>query len=121
VREAFTFAGTLDPGILVYRADYPDCVPKHYENVPPASALKWRPSIHLARDQSRIDLEVTAVRVERLQSISRGDAMAEGCPFPNMAQGDDPRQWYRGLWESISGAGSWAENPWVWVVEFQRI
>jgi hypothetical protein len=66
-------------------------------------------------------LEVTAVRVERLQDISRGDAMAEGCPFPNMTQGDDPRRWYAGLWEQINGAGSWTLNPWVWVVSFRRL
>lgn len=81
----------------------------------------WRPSIHMHRWASRILLEVTAVRVERLWSISRGDAMAEGCPFPNMAKGDDPRKWYYDLWEQINGHGSWAVNPWVWVVEFRRI
>ena len=80
-----------------------------------------RPSIHMPRWVSRISLEVTGVRVERLQDISRGDAMAEGCPFPNMAQGDDPRQWYSHLWEQINGPGSWDANPWVWVVEFKRV
>ena len=66
-------------------------------------------------------LEIDAVRVERLQSISRGDAMAEGCPFPNMAKGDDPRAWFRDLWCDINGAGAWEANPWVWVVEFRRL
>lgn len=69
---------------------------------------------------SRITLEVVAVRVERLQDISRGDCMAEGCPFPNMAGQTDPVAWYQELWESINGAGSWAANPWVWVVEFRN-
>lgn len=81
----------------------------------------WRPSIHLPRWASRILLEITRVRVERLHEISRGDAMAEGCPFPNMADGDDPRQWYAGLWEQINGPGSWIANAWVWVVEFKRV
>ena len=81
----------------------------------------WKPSIHMPRDASRITLEVTGVRVERLQDISRGDAMAEGCPFPNMARGDDPRKWYADLWSSINGPGSWELNPWVWVVEFKRM
>jgi len=81
----------------------------------------WRPSIHMPRWACRLVLEVTAVRVERLQDISRGDAMAEGCPFPNMTQGDDPRRWYAGLWEQINGAGSWTLNPWVWVVSFRRL
>ncbi len=82
---------------------------------------RWRPSIYMPRWASRLLLEVTEVRVERLQDISRGDAMAEGCPFPNMAKGDDPRQWYAELWEQINGPGSWDENPWVWVLSFQRI
>lgn len=79
-----------------------------------------RPSIHMPRWASRITLEVVGVRVERLLDISRGDAMDEGCPFPNMAAGDDPRQWYADLWQQINGPGSWALNPWVWVVEFRR-
>ena len=83
--------------------------------------FKRRPSIHMPRWASRILLEVVSVRVERLQDISRGDAMAEGCPFPNMAQGDDPRQWYAELWEQINGPGEWTANPWVWVVEFRRL
>ena len=81
----------------------------------------WRPSIHMPRWASRITLEVTGVRVEKLQEISRGDAMAEGCPFPNMAKGDDPRHWYTALWEQINGHGSWEANPWVWVIEFRRL
>jgi len=85
------------------------------------SSVRQRPGIHMPRWASRITLEVTGVRVERLQAISRGDAMAEGCPFPNMAQGPDPRQWYADLWNSIHGAGSWAENPWVWVMKFRRL
>ena len=83
--------------------------------------IKLRPSIFMPRAMSRITLEITAVRVERLQDISRGDAMGEGCPFPNMAQGDDPRQWYADLWGQINGLGSWDQNPWVWVIEFKRV
>ncbi|MGE5866558.1 MAG: hypothetical protein ACM32J_15885, partial [Rhizobacter sp.] len=92
----------------------PDHVPEH--------AVRWKPSIHMPRAASRITLEGTGVRVERLQDISRGDAMAEGCPSPNMRDGDDPRKWYADLWDSINGASScWDANPWVWVVEFKRI
>ncbi|SED97078.1 hypothetical protein [Pseudomonas anguilliseptica] len=70
-------------------------------------------------------LEITDVRIERLQDISRGDAMAEGCPFPNL-NGDavgrtDPVGWFSALWESIYGAESWVANTWVWVVEFKRV
>lgn len=105
-----------------YAADYdgwgigPDDDPDHV----PDHAVRWRPSIHMPRAASRILLEVTGVRVERLQAISRGDAMAEGCPFPNMAAGPDPSDWYRELWNEINGPDSWAANPWVWVVEFKR-
>ncbi|KFF48125.1 hypothetical protein GY26_16245 [Gammaproteobacteria bacterium MFB021] len=89
----------------------------------------WRPSIHMPRWASRILLEVTAVRVERLQEISEADAKAEGIqPAPggwwSGADGQSsptPAGAYALLWESINGAGSWATNPWVWVVEFRVI
>jgi len=110
-----------------------------------------RPSIHMPRWASRIDLEVTGVRVERLQDISEQDVIAEGIDkwWPDGRHGQkwfcpphvrrfgvgenvedvgfdgrpvvDPREAYRGLWESINGAGSWDANPWVWVLEFRRI
>lgn len=127
VRETWAQPATLDPGPTVYRADYPACVPAQYENVPPAEEITWKPSIHMFRKDSRILLEVTGVRVERLQDISEGDAVAEGWPRrPEVS--DDPqvhadaaRDWYMDLWEQINGVGSWAANPWVWVVEFRRI
>lgn len=81
----------------------------------------WKPSIHMFRRASRITLEITDVRVERLQDISRGDAMDEGCPFPNMAKGDDPRKWYAELWGQINGAGAWDANPWVWAISFKKV
>ncbi len=80
---------------------------------------RWRPSIHMPRKASRITLEITEVRVERLQDISRGDCMAEGCPFPNIAKLTDPIEWFAELWESINE--NWDANPWVWVVEFKRV
>lgn len=82
---------------------------------------KYRPGMFMPRAASRLTLEVTSLRVERLQDISRGDAMAEGCPFPNMAKGDDPRKWYADLWEQINGTGSWSANPWVWCVSFKVV
>ncbi|WP_054074524.1 hypothetical protein [Comamonas testosteroni] len=80
---------------------------------------KWTPAIHMPRKLARIWLEITGLRVERLQSISRGDAMAEGCPLPNMADGEDPRDWFAEVWKSTGG--DWAANPWVWVIDFKRI
>lgn len=92
---------------------------------------RWRPSIHMPRWASRITLEVTGVRVERLQDISEADAMAEGVwrtVSGHYSYGDEYNPSYatacdafRGLWESINGPGSWEANPWVWVVEFKRL
>ena len=126
--------------VPVYRADdksYPE---------------KWLPAIHMPREFSRINLEITGVRVERLQDISEADAAAEGIapnwigsdltgwdpnqhgylPHDCDAEGDVPgvdiyddcwtaKRCFQRLWESINGAGSWAANPWVWVIEFRRI
>ncbi len=92
-------------------------------------AVRWKPSIHMPRWASRITLEVTGVRGERLQDISEADARAEGAPSADLASGREcifPHQgthrWgFRLLWESINSPDSWAANPWVWVVEFRRI
>lgn len=89
----------------------------------------WKPSIHMPRIASRILLEITAVRVERLQAISRSDIRAEGLECPPELASDDVspnyRDWYpaawRELWKSLNGAGAWDANPWVWVVEFKRV
>lgn len=81
----------------------------------------WHPSIHMPRAASRITLEITGVRVERLQAISDPDALAEGCSTRDMRHGDRLASVYERLWESINGAGSWATNPWVWVIEFKRM
>jgi len=92
--------------------------------------LPWRPSIHMPRLASRITLEITAVRVERLQGISDADARAEGAPPYDEGIDEPPPdsdyQWsycaaYRRLWESINGPGSWDLNPFVWVIEFAKV
>jgi len=93
----------------------------------PACAGKKRPSIHMPRWASRITLEVTAVRVERLHDISADDARAEGCPdkpVPGAEQASVDllaKLWFHDLWAQINGQASWDANPWVWVVEFKRI
>ena len=100
---------------------------------------KLRSSIHMPRAASRITLEITSVRVERLQDISEADAKAEGI-FPHVRGGwhwlkhdsSNPNDWnqfgyktaalaFQALWESINGPDSWDANPWVWVVEFKAI
>lgn len=94
---------------------------------------RCKPSIHMPRWASRLTLEITAVRVERLQDISRADAIAEGLDFvPDGAAAhgikglatswsNDPRKSYRALWESLNGDDSWDANPFVWVIEFTRV
>lgn len=88
-------------------------------------AERWTPSIHMPRWASRITLEVTGVRVERLQNIGEGDAKAEGVQMPDGTP--TPPEWwsyrreFAHLWEQINGPGSWDANPWAWVVEFKRI
>ena len=111
---------------MAYRATTPEDWPEEG---------RWRPSIHMPRWASRITLEITGVRVERLQSISPNDASREGLiklPATGrycLNQGDqyfggashDAREVFSWLWESIYGAESWQSNPWVWVIEFKRI
>jgi hypothetical protein len=82
-------------------------------------AAPWKPSIHMPRWACRILLEITRVRVERLQDISYEDARAEGVDLAVWA--GIAINGYKALWESINGAGSWDANPWVWVVEFKRV
>jgi len=97
-----------------------------------------KPSIHMPRWASRITLEVTGVRVERLQDISEEDAAAEGVEslrnereywknyLESTADCDaliclSARESFRTLWESINGREAWDANPWVWVVDFKRV
>lgn len=88
---------------------------------------KRKPSIFMPRWASRITLEVTAVRVERLQQISEADAKAEGVkPLPKDPEwtGSLHRASFQFLWNDINGwrgIRSWDSNPWVWVIEFRRV
>lgn len=97
---------------------------------------RWRPSIHMPRSACRLQLRITDVRIERLQSCSEADAVAEGLiqvkgPLDTFmwqysedtgGQFSDPRVAYHMLWDEINGDGpnNWAANPWVWVVSFRR-
>lgn len=82
-------------------------------------SFKWKPSIHMPKAAARIYLQVESVKVERLQDISRGDSMSEGCPFPNIAKETNPKEWFSDLWKSINGPESWQQNPWVWAISFK--
>jgi hypothetical protein len=103
-------------------------------NVPSDYGMgKWRPSLFLPKRFARITLEITGVRVERLQEISEADSIFEGIKRKEMHDGRtvfsagegnwsmSPRDSYRAVWESINGPGSWDANPWVWAVEFKRV
>lgn len=82
----------------------------------------WRPSIHMPRWASRILLEITNVRVERLQSITLGDICKEvGCGLYDFRPATYGFQVWEELWKSIYGAENWQANPWVWVISFERV
>lgn len=126
-----------DSILILYRADQGE--PEKL-----ISEIKgWKPSIHMPRAYSRLTLEITGVRVERLQDISEEDAKAEGCITEKVRSGfdgsiidvpkeiphesgkglvgwDNCRDWFADLWESINGPESWEANPFVWVVEFKK-
>ncbi len=100
--------------------------------------VPWIPSIHMPKSACRIYLQITDIRVERLQDISEEDAKAEGVLYYgdesgdykdytyNDVYGDDwgvttAKKSFGTLWESINGPESWNANPWVWVISFERI
>lgn len=87
-----------------------------------ARAHGWRPAIHMPRWACRLVLEVTGVRVERLQDITEADARAEGAPLVAQFNAYDGKHitGFARMWASINGEGSWETNPWVWVIEFRR-
>lgn len=118
-----------NPAHCAYRASGDSC-----EFVDPDGDMqcRWKPSIHMPRWASRIQLEITDVRVERLQDITEQQALAEGvkpelCDHSRQAcadigcWGETAKGAFGFLWESLNGAGSWDANPWVWVVEFKRV
>lgn len=113
VKETFQHVGNLlaiSPKYCRYRADGEE------QPVGP-----WKPSIFMPRWASRIMLEITGVRVERLQDISKSDCIAEG-----MTGLEDVHagwhQSYAQLWDSINAKKHpWNINPWVWVISFNKI
>lgn len=124
---------------VVYRADGDDVTRPHPLN----ATSRWKPSIHMPRWASRLTLEITEIRVERLQEITDKEAIAEGVPPEQHARGEDdisiafvrthlygimgpfgvgwPRTRFAKLWSQINGPDSWDANPWVWVVSFRRV
>lgn len=124
VREAVC----LRPEGYGYRAD----------NDPTNNPTRWIPSIHMPREASRITLEITDVRVERLQDISEADAEAEGVavgdwitlhgqfaslPMSVSRGAVTARESFQCLWNGLNGRRgyNWESNPFVWVVTFKRL
>ena len=97
--------------------DYPVCYRAGQSGCGACPNHTWRPNIHMFRKYARIFLEITNIRVERVQDISESDAEAEGTNCDRTYRED-----FRHLWDSINakrGYG-WAKNPWVWVIEFKK-
>jgi hypothetical protein len=102
-----------------YQADEgPGADPHARREAGAVPAWHKRNALFMPRAAGRIVLEIAGVRIERLQDISDGDALAEGIV---LEEGQTPVQAYRAVWEGINGEGSWEVNPLVWVVEFSRL
>lgn len=136
VREAWRVEGSHTD---IYS---PECIGAnraHFGRIDYEASITWnksmygklRPSIHMPRWASRITLEVTGVRVERLLEISEQDAIAEGVQWPKYddfepvtidgVTSGPARIAFKELWININGDASWDVNPWVWVVEFRMV
>ena len=120
VRETFT--NSEEYPFIFYKADADDV------------SIKWKPSIFMPKSACRLFLQVKSVRVERLQDITEEDAIAEGIErikkdgmlsFRSYAVKHDacvyPYVSFQTLWHKINGPTSWVKNPWVWVIEFEKI
>lgn len=128
VRETFLIEKSIsNQNHYEYRADYTDTM---------ADEVQWKPSIFMPRDAARIFLKVLDVRVERLNDISSGDCENEGLWFYSSDYREEICIWrssgealksvrlqfFKQLWDSINvKKHPWASNPWVWVIEFERI
>ena len=112
VRETFKrkmdgYSG-IDFGGYLYKADYKTVFKDNYN--------PWKPSIHMPKEAARIFLKVTDVKVEKLQNMTQEDCIKEGC-------GGLSEEQFAEFWDSLNakrGYG-WKVNPWVWVVEFERV
>lgn len=129
VRETWASRSDIEPGserakhYLHYRASYDGDLGDEWHWYG-----RWRPSIHMPRWASRLTLEITGIRVERLQEISIEDVLAEGIeevkdgPHANAYWREETGWQFAALWDSINGKRpdkSWEANPWVWVIEFK--
>lgn len=116
--------GSYEYAVARYVPDQEHCRRVEYAATQEADGEPWRPAIHMPKWAARIWLEVTGVRVERLQDISEADALDEGARF-ELASIDSVRigatasflSGFRNIWESTGG--DWDANPWVWAIDFK--
>jgi len=115
---------------IVFKADSKE---ETHPDHPEWGKKRWKSSIHMPKPACRLFLKIKNIRVERLQDITEADAVAEGIewlregmfwwrnylknPLPGTSYSIHS---YQTLWQSINGPESWAANPWVWVVEFEK-
>ena len=100
----------------VYRADFRDTGGSYWDSIAEdPKDVTWKSPIFMPKWATRIWLEVTGVRVERVQDLTKQDALAEGM------QGCFPRIDFETLWDSLNKKHPWESNPWVLVYEFKRI
>lgn len=135
VRETFSYHEIPEGEPFYYPADrLRECIDHDYgyhywaDGQPDfGNWSKPKPSIHMPRRASRIMLEITDIRIERLNAISEKDSISEGVDGEKEAADigctwhEKPKRAYRRLWESINGKGSWDLNPWVWMIEFRKV
>ncbi len=108
-----------ESGEYVYRTNYGTTEDDSF----PPSVFKWKPSIHMPREAARIFLLVTNVRVERVQDITEDEAIKEGAKAygPNNCSGTSARIAFAEIWDKTTTEHEWRTNPWVWVIEFEKI
>ena len=120
VKETYAYPNDQ---VTIYRADWQDYARAlGLDNVPRTDkSIRWRPSRFMPKRDSRFVLQITDVRVQRLQDITEKDAIAEGWPGPTTELGypiATPLQWFSRLWDSLHGPGAWDANPWVIALTF---
>ena len=130
VRETFANIPETAPGNIHYKASATKADLEWFDE----EGWKWKPSIHMPKEVARIFLKVTDIRIERVQDITEENAIAEGCKmagdFPAERKIDDgiyegwdaAREWFADSWQNLykSKGYGWDDNPWVWVIEFER-
>jgi len=119
VRETFRLYSNTDECSCYEHCGCPPSRTPIYKAESNYSETKWRPSIHMPRWASRIQLEITDIRIERLNDISEKDCCAEG--LGSYITRDCKKPKFQKFWESIYDQGSWKQNPYVWVVEFKKL